>query len=426
LHDKRNTLYFFVVSILFFLLILNGCQPSGSLPESEPPDVENDPQENEAVNREDKEMTDDEIENSSELDSEEISQNSLITLQFIAGDFILSPDSNFLYFTTPSDPETLYHVIDLTVAEIDAQATPEIGWEALEALPTPSIIGNTYHLQIAGVSNNLLYATSEILWDETEYGEKTVIYFSRQEFPADIYDQIEITGDEVPYFATGPGIKPSWDDDNNVFYLTISGIYNYSTESRNQTLVRPADRLEGLVLEGQLAPHAFYLGNDKNELAYYNDNTIYLVSLDRRLDNPETIKIDSGGRDIVGIDYLFDDRYLVLADSYAKSGYWLDDLSLTFIDRLSGEIIMENNEYMPAGYNLDDQGRMLFKSRGPGDEGYFVLLDDNLTEQGRVPAKGIVSDEDFFSYANAIWLDGRWALPVYIEMETHFIEIDFD
>lgn len=414
-----------IAFILSLFLILSGCHPPDASPEL--PDFENEPQENEALYLEEKEVPGEEVEVVSELEKEKIFPNTLLALLFTAGDFIISTDSNFLYFTIPSAPGTLYHVIDLTAAEVDSQNIPKVEWEAIEALPTPSIIGSTYHLQITDDSSNLLYATSEILWDETEYGQKTIIYFSRPDFPPDIYDQIEFTGDEVPFANSGSVIEPVWGEGNNkVFYLTPSGIYKYSTEDRKQTLIRPADKLEELVLEGQLAPHAFHLESEKNELAYYRDDTVYLVSLDRRSGKPETIKINPGDRDIVGIEYLFDGHYLVLEDNYAKSGYWLDDLSLTFIDRHSGEIIMENNDYLPAGYKLDDQGRMLFKSKGPDDEGYFVLLNDNLTEQGRVPAKGIVSDEAFFSYANAIWLDGRWALPVYIEMETHFIVIEFD
>lgn len=425
MYGRRINSLFLIVFILTLFLLLSGCQAPEALPEIL--DLENEPQENEAISIEEKKVTDEVIENVNGLENEKFSPNTLLTLSFTAGDFIISADNNFLYFTIPSAPGSLYHLIDLTAAEVDLQSTPKIEWEAIEALPTPSIIGNTYHLQITADSSNLLYTTSEILWDETEYGQKTVIYFSRPDFPPDIYDQVEFTGDEVPFANNGSVIEPFWNEGNNkVFYLTPSGIYKYSTEDRKQTLIRPAEELAGLVWEGHLAPHAFYLESGKKELAYYSDGTIYLVSLVNRTSKPEKIIIDQGDRDFVGIDYLFDGSYLILKDGYAKSGYWLDDLSLTFVNRHSGEVIMEDNDYLPAGYNLDDQGRMFFKSRGPDKEGYFVLLDSNFIEHSRVPARDIVPDETFLSFTNVIRLDEHWALPVFIEMETHFIEINFD
>lgn len=160
MHGKILAHYFNIIIILSFFLMLSGCQASESLPEPKLPDVENEPRENGAIYREDKEVADEEIENASGLEIQEIIPNTLLTLSFTAGDFIISANGSLLYFTIPSVPGTLYHVIDLTAAEIDSQTTPEIEWEAIEPLPTPSIIGNTYHLQINADGSNLLYATA--------------------------------------------------------------------------------------------------------------------------------------------------------------------------------------------------------------------------------------------------------------------------
>lgn len=406
-----------------------------TLTEFEPPDVENDIQENEAALPEEEELTGEEAENEAaaengdEAESEIIDPNILLTLLFLAGDYIISPDSNLLYFTVPSAPGTLYHVVDLSAVEIGSETVPEIDWETMEPLQTPSIMGTTYHLQITDDASNLLYATSEDQWDETDYGNKTVIYFGRPNFPPDVYHQLELTGDEVPYSFPGPGIMPVWDPGtNNIFYLTLSGLYRYSTESGRMTLIRPAVDLPGLADEGQLPPHAFCLNGSNKEMAYYYDGTIYLVSLIDRAGKPGTIKVKTGDNDIAGLEYIFDGSYLVLEDGYTGSGYGLKDLSLTFVGRQSGEVVLKGNSYLPAGYILDDRGRMFFKSRGPDDERYFVLLDSSLSEKSRVSAKGIIPADQFFSYADVIRLDGRWTLPFYqgMDMNTHFAEISFD
>ena len=117
----------------------------------------------------------------------------------------------------------------------------------------------------------------------------------------------------------GQGISPAWDPGTkNIYYLTLSGIHRYSTDDRRKTLIRPASDLPGLAMDGQLAPHAFYFDGDNKELAYYdNDNeTIYLVSLIDRVGTPETIKLDSGGSYVAGLEYIFDGSYLVLESGY--------------------------------------------------------------------------------------------------------------
>ncbi len=398
-----------LVLILFFLISLTGCQAPETITE---PDLEN-----ESAIPEDE-----------SLNGEEADPNILLTFLFPAGDFITSPESDLLYFTMPSAPGTLYHVIDLSAVEIGAKTAPEIEWEALEPLETPSIMGNTYHLQISDDGANLLYAASEILWDETEYGEKTVIYFSRPNFPPGVTHQLELTGDEVPVSTyAGSGIIPIWEQGGeNIYFLTLSGVYRYSTGDRERTLILPAAELPGLTGEGQLAPHAFYLEGENKELAYYEDGTIHLVSLVDKVGSPEKIKVEHSDNEIAGLRYLFDGRFLALENGYTGWGYGINDLVLTFVDRQSGEVVLQGNDYLPAGYMLDDQGRMLFKSRGQNTQGYFVLLDSSLSEFSRVSAKGIISVEEFFFYVDIIRLNGRWALPVNIGMETSFVEISFD
>ena len=418
MYAKKNVSLLIKVLILLIFLSLTGCQSTETLSEPEGlPDVDSDIQEEEAAIPEEEEAV------------EEVTENILLTLLFLAGDYIISPDGNFLYFTVPSAPGTLYHVVDLSAVEIGSETVPEIEWEAMEPLLTPSIMGTTYHLQITGDSSNLLYATSEDQWNETDYGNKTVIYFSRPEFPPGVYHQLELTGDEVPGPFSISNIKPVWDPGtNNIFYLTLSGVYRYSTDDRKKTLIRPADELPGLPGEGQMVPHAFFLQGNNKEMAYYYDGAIYLVSLIDRGLKPETIKVDSGPNGIQALQYIFDGSYLVLESGYTDWDYWLDEVLLTFVDRQSGEVLLEGNSYLPAGYILDDRGQMFFKSRGPGYEGYFVLLDSNLSEKSRVSAEGIFPADMFFSYASVIKFGDRWALPFYqgMDMDTHFAEISFD
>ncbi len=394
-----------VVLMLSFLILLTGCQSPDTLTEPEPPDPENDLQKTEALD-----------------------PNIILSLLFAAGDFILSPDENLLYFIVPSDPGTLYHTIDLSEVDIDSPTAPEIEWDAIEALDTPSIMGNTYHLQVSDDSKNLLYATSEIQWDETDYGAKTVIYFSRPEFPPKVYHQLELTGGEVPYATfAGPDISPAWEPGtNNIIYLTLSGVYRYSTDDRKKTLIRPAADLPGMAGEEQLVPHAFYLENDHKELAYYVNNTIYLVSLVDGSGKTETIEIEPGENDYVGLQYIFGGSYLVLEDSYTGWGFGLDYLELTFLDRQSGKVVLEGNDYLPAGYILDENGQMFFKSRGADNEGSFVLLNSSLSEISRISAKGMIPAEEFFYQVNVIKLKDCWAIPFYLDMDTHFAEIYFD
>ena len=416
-----------IMLILFVLLLsLSGCQSSGTSPDTGLPDYENAIQENEAVDPEDEEVPE-EAENGVQTDDQETSPQVLLTFSFPAGDFILSPDGKLLYFTMPSAPGTLFHVIDLSAVEIGSEPAAEIEFEAAEPLQTTSVMGETYHLQIAGDGSSLLYATSEIQWDETEYGEKTIIYFSRPDFPPDVDHQLELVGDEVPYSFGGAGIKPVWEaGTDNIYFLTLYGVYRYSTEERKKTLIYPSADLPGVIRDGQLAPHAFYLDGEHKELAYYNDGVIYIVSLTNKVGNPETIIVDPGDDYIAGLEYLFNGSYLVLEDGPTSSGYGLDNLSLTFVERQSGAVLLESNDYLPAGYILDDQGLMLFKGRGIDNRGYFALLDSNLNETSRISATGIMPPEEFFYSTNAIRPDGRWALPLYVGMDLHFIEISFD
>lgn len=419
---------FLVVFFIFFLISLTGCQISEALPEPDLPDAENGLKENESAIQEDETLNEEENERINEAASEEVDQDFLLTFSFPAGEYIVSPGGDLLYFTMPSAPGTLYHVIDLSEVEIGSENVPEIEWEALEPLETPSIMGNTYHLKISDDGSNLLYAASEILWDETEYGEKTVIYFSRPDFPPVVYHQLELIGDEVPdsTFA-GSGIMPVWESaTDNVYFLTLSGIYRYSTGDRRKTLICPAAELPGLTSEGQLAPHAFYLEGENNEMAYYSDGTLYLLSLVDRNSRPEKVKVDCGDNNIVGLKYIFGGSFLVLENGHTHWGFGLHDLSLTFVDRQSGEVVLEGNSYLPAGYIFDDQGQMFFKSLGPDNQRYFVLLDSSLREISRVSAKGIIPAEEFFSFVDIIRLGGRWALPINIGMEADFVEIGFD
>lgn len=396
---------------LFFLISIASCQSPEALPENVLPDVENDLREEAALPEEE---VIEEAENGDASEIEEFDPNILLTLSFLAGDYIISPDGNLLYFTVPSAPGTLYHVVDLSAVEIGSEAVPEIEWEAIEPLQTPSVMGTTYHLQIAGDSSNLLYATSEDQWDEADYGNKTVIYFSRPAFPPDIYHQLELTGDEVPGLFSISNIKPAWEPGtNNIYYLTLSGVYRYSIDDRRKTLVRPAADLPGLPGEGQMVPHAFCLIGNNKELAYYYDGTIYLVSLVDRAGKPETIKIDSGPNGIQALQYIFDGSCLVLESGYMDWDQWLDEASLTFLDRQSGEVVLKGNSYLPAGYILDEHGQMFFKSHGPDNDRYFVLLDSNLSEKSRVQAGGIFPADMFFSYASVIKFGDRWALPFY-------------
>lgn len=416
-----------IMLFLFVLLLsLSGCQSSGTSPDTGLPDYDNAIQENEAVDPENEEASE-EAENEVQTDDQETSPQILLTFSFPAGDFILSPNGKLLYFTMPSAPGTLFHVIDLSAVEIGSEPAAEIEFEAAEPLQTPSVMGETYHLQIAGDGSSLLYATCEIQWDETEYGEKTVIYFSRPDFPPDVDHQLELAGDEVPYSLGSSGIKPVWEPDTgNVYYLCLTGLYRYSIDEGRKTVIRAASDLPGLTRDGQLAPHAFYLDGDHKELAYYNDGVIYIVSLTNRVDNPETIIVDPGDDYIFDLEYLFNGSYLVLEDGPASQGYGLDNLSLTFVERQSGAVLLEGNDYLPAGYILDDHGLMLFKGRGIDNRGYFALLGSNLNETSRISATGIMPPEEFFYSTNAIRPDGRWALPLYVGMDLHFIEISFD
>ncbi len=425
---KKNFLFFVKVLFLLFLILLPGCQPSERLSEPDLPAVENDIHENEAVLTEYEGVIDEEAENEDVAESEEVGPNIFLTFSYMAGDFIVSPGENFLFFTVPSDPGALYHVIDLTAVEICSQSVPEIEWEAIEALPIPYIMGHTHHLQITDDGSNLLYATSEILWDESDNGAKTTIIFSRPNYPPEVLHQLELTGEEVPYAAfAGPYISPAWGPGaDNIFYLTLSGIYRYSTVDSRKILVRPSAELPGLAGKKQLPPHAFYLDGNNKELAYYNEGAIYLVSLINKADTPEMIKVDTADNDIVGLEYLFGGKYLVLEDGYTGWGFGLNDLSLTFVDRQSGEVVLEGNDYLPAGYILDDLGQMFFKSLGSDNRGYFVLLDSSLSEISIISAKDIIPVDKFLYYVDAVRLDGRWALPLYEGMETHFAEIGFD
>ena len=166
---------------LFFLISLASCQSPEALPENDLPDVDNNLREEVALPEE--EVIEEEAETGDAAEIEEFDPNILLTLSFLAGDYIISPDGNLLYFTVPSAPGTLNHEVDLPAVEIGLETVPEIEWEAMEPLETPSIMGFTYHLQISGDGSNLLYATSEDQWDETDYGEKKLSISAVRHFP---------------------------------------------------------------------------------------------------------------------------------------------------------------------------------------------------------------------------------------------------
>lgn len=334
------------------------------------------------------------INDTGEKEPEEIAGEPLLILPPTAGNLAASHKGDYLVFTMAGAPVDPYHIINIESYESEIVDEGLVNFGEFEVLPTPDLqSGQVTFPEFSPDGEKLLYAAYEAGFDQPgEY--PGAIYFGYLALPPEIYDQVYLAEDDFV-----PGIRPVWKaDGEGIYYLTVKGVVSYSLENQQAEIIHSVSDLSGpLVQNNRLAPHSFHVKNNTVMLAYYYDNKIEIVSLDDGLSGVELF--ETGFSDINSIEFIFDGRYIVLENAYMYDieGNWLE-----FLDLRSGELVELDNNYLPAGYAINDQQEMVFiRVNEPGDY-KLAILNDSLEEAQTADLPWLPG--------NVIWLDSAWCM----------------
>lgn len=357
---ERYFLQAFFVLVLFVVAIMNsGCEVEDLEPEIEP----DDPSEND-------EMADEPVE-------EIINDDLLFILPVNSRNLIEAPLSDYLLFTNGGTQFEPYSLIKTQTYEADFCDQRNAYWGEVEELPTPGLEGGrAYSPQFSPDGDKLLYIGYGFK-DHDEFGAGT-IYLSSLDLPPQVTNQVILEEDDLLR-----GIKPAWKaDQQGIYFITARGVMDYCSLEEQTVKLYPTGELSGLVQEGSIAPHTFYVEEDMALLAYFHDGFVRMVPLENTDLEPEVFR--TGLSDIGRLEFIFGGRYLVLESIYTFDfeGHWLQ-----FLDLQSGEIVEIDNKYLPLvyekkGYAKTAQGEIVLnqvEDKGlNGLELNPALIDSNL------------------------------------------------
>lgn len=388
--SKQIIKILFSLILIFTILIPGGCNPAGE------PVGETDPSEGE---------------NSAEVEeyqSEIINDDFVLMLPPTAFNLNVSPEGDYIFFHMAAAPIEPCHIISTETYTSEESGDPGVSWGKFEALPTPGMEGGqTYFSDISADGDKLLYIAYE--FEGFDPFENATINFSNLKLPPDVYHQVNLDKEEVIN-----GIRPVWKaNQEGIYYLTAQGIMSYNLTSEQVKHLYEAADLEGLIQNNQLAPHAFNLSDNYTELAYYYEEKIYFIPLEEESDIEV---IETGVADIANIEFIFNGKYLSLesADTFDSKGHWL-----TFIDRQTGEMLVLENNYQPAGYAINNQEQMVFVEDRGGRNFEYVLLNSSFDKVGIAAIP-----DDYFRF-EVIWLGDKWCALKHEQEGTPLYQLDF-
>ena len=355
-------------------------------------DIEPEPEVDQADLEEEADEIDTEEVDAVDEKEEEINGELVFMLPPTAGNLAASPKGDYLAFTMAGAPIDPYHIINTETYQSEICDDRGIYWGEIEYLPTPGLeYAQVKAPHFSPDGEKLLYMGYEVF--DYEY-VNAVIYLCNLGLPLEAESQVDLSDDEVI-----PGIRPVWKaDGEGIYYLTTKGVISYSPENQQAEIIYSASDLSGpLVQNNRLAPHSFHVINDKAMLAFNYEDKIEIVSLDANHSDLELF--ETGLSDISSIELIFDGRYIVLESAYMYDieGHWLE-----FLDLRSGELVELDNNYLPAGYAINDQQEMAFiRVNEPGDY-ELAILNESLEEAQTADIPWLTG--------NVIWLDSAWCM----------------
>ena len=365
--------------IMSSALILSAC----GVIEPEPEVNEVDPEEEAGV-----------INDQFEKEPEETIGEILLILPPTANHLTVSNDGDFLIFTMAGAPIDPYHIINTKTYRSEIVDGREVSFDDIEALPTPGLEpGQVNAPEFSPDGEKLLYAAYEAgLYRPGEH--PGAIYISCPGLPPEIYHQVDLSEDEIV-----PDIRPVWKaDGEGIYYLSTRGVMSYSPEAQQAELVHTAEDLSGPLDQNTgLAPHSFLVKDNFARLAYAYEGEIEIVPF--KNDHLEWERFETGLTEISNIEFIFDGRYLALESAfmYDIEGQWLE-----FLDLQTGELVELDNNYLPAGYTVNDQQEMAFIKFNQAGDFELAILNELLEEVQTASLPRLTG--------NVIWLDSAWCV----------------
>jgi len=264
--------------------------------------------------------------------------------------------------------------------------------------------------------------------------EQSFIDIGGLQVPFKVEHQIELKDQEY-----ARGIKPFWKSEKEIYYITPNGVMSYSLSEEKSKKVISSSDLNGLVTSKEIkdevrdekrefkemAPHDFNLRGNSNQLAYFYEDKLKIVSLEDKsqkeifeiglLGEEEEEKIEGRRKfEFPDLEFLFDGEYVVVEEH--------------FIEVESGEVkeLASEGEYLAHAWNGEDELLAMFEKEYE-ELGYQIELqtyDANLHKQNEAFINVISGSGG--SRANVTYIDDTWGILLPGESGFNLYEAYFD